>query len=461
MTGPDWDGLSDVLSRLAGAEIASFIAAASACDDPGRILALVEQAARGAATRIGQAMIQQVVGARDGYAGPAVACGSCGGVAVFKGTRSKTVATMSGPVRVVRAWYHCGVCRHGFAPADTELGLTGKMSPGLERACSMAGMELPYGKAAGLVAVVAGDGLVSASGLARSCRRVGAGAKARAEAERDATSVVQLPSPGPAPRVAYMLADGTGAPMVAKETAGRAGKGPDGRSHTREVKIGCFFTQADPHPDVEPVRDQDSNSYVATFDDSAGFAQALKTEHIRRGFYRARQQIIIGDGAKWIWNIADRYWPQAVQIVDYYHACEHVHAIVNQVAFMLARPQELADQLIACLDIGDIQAMTAVIDGLHLKPKLFARIDKQLDYFRSNAHRMQYQHYKSEGWFIGSGQVESACKTIVAQRAKQSGMRWTINGLDPIITMRALHQSGRDHLIWHQNLSQTTLPQAA
>ena len=438
-------------------------AAADCFDSPGQVLGLVEEVARRAAGRFGQAMIQQVLTMSNGYAGPVVDCG-CGRLAVFKGIRDKTVATLSGPVKIGRAWYHCPACRHGFSPLDADLGLAGKSSPGLARACALTGMELPFVKAAGLVEAVGGTGLTSTSSLARMCRRVGVRAKARADAERDATEIgeiLQLPLPGIAPDVAYMLMDGTGAPMVPAETAGRAGKGEDGRAHTREVKIGCLFTQSDPCANVAPVRDKDSNSYVATFEDVEGFAVQLKAERIRRGFYRARQQIIIGDGAKWIWNMATRCWPEAVQIVDYYHACEHVHAIVNQLSFMLAHPEQLANQLIACLDRGDIDAMAKIITDMRLRPKLAARIDKQLDYFRVNAARMRYDSYEAKGWFIGSGQVESACKTIVAQRAKQSGMRWTIAGLDPIITMRALHQSGRDHLLWDENPYKTPIVQAA
>jgi len=218
-----------------------------------------------------------------------------------------------------------------------------------------------------------------------------------------------------------------------------------------------LFTQTGPGRDIKPVRGKNSNSYFATFDDATSFAQQLKAEHVRRGFYRAKQLIIIEDGAKWIWGIADKDWPQAVQIVDYYHAREHVHHIVDQLRFMTSKQHgdQLAATLIGYLDHGDIESMATEINVLHLKPKLVERLDKELDYFRHNQHRMRYGHYKKKGWFIGSGQVESACKTIVAQRAQQAGMRWTTNGLNPIITLRALHQSGRDHLIWEHNQSQT------
>ena len=456
--------VSAALIGLAGEEIASFVAsAADAFDSPGQVLGLVEEAARSAAGCVGAAMIERVCAVSNGYGGPVVDC-LCGRPAVFKGLRFKTVATLSGNVRIARAWYHCSACRGGFAPLDMQLGLVGKMSPGLVRACALTGMEMPFSKATGLVEAIAGTRLTSTSGLARACRRVGRAAKTKADAERDATdmgAIIALPLPGLVMDVAYMLMDGTGAPMVASETIDRLGKSPDGRSHTREVKIGCLFTQSGLDKDERPIRDTDSNSYIATFDDANSFAAQLKTENIRRGFYKAKQSIIIGDGAKWIWNIADRDWPEAIQIVDYYHACEHVHAIVDQLKFMLAHPEQLASNLIGHLDKGDIAGMGAQIDALHLKPKLAARIDKALDYFRANAHRMRYDHYKAKGWFIGSGQVESACKTIVAQRAKQSGMHWTINGLDPIITLRVLHQSRRDHLIWDKNPSQTIHATAA
>ena len=105
-----------------------------------------------------------------------------------------------------------------------------------------------------------------------------------------------------------------------------------------------------------------------------------------------------------------------------------------------------------------INAILTTVTALKLdryKGKLGQRTRKALDYFTSNAHRMQYQHYRERDWFIGSGPVEAACKTIVAERAKKAGMRWTISGLAPVLTIRALTRSRREHLIWGNDLSQT------
>lgn len=114
--------------------------------------------------------------------------------------------------------------------------------------------------------------------------------------------------------------------------------------------------------------------------------------------------------------------------------------------------------MIGHLDHGDIAAIAAAVDALKLddyKGKLGVKTRKALKYFTGNTRRMQYHHYRAKGWFIGSGPVEAACKTIVGQRAKQAGMRWTIPGLDPVLTIRALTRSNRDHLVWEHDLSQT------
>ena len=123
--------------------------------------------------------------------------------------------------------------------------------------------------------------------------------------------------------------------MTAKETAGRDGKGEDGRARTREVKLAVFFTQDKLDDDGYPVRDRDSSSYIATFEPAAVFADLVKAEGIRRGADHVRQLTILGDGAAWIWNIAAAKFPEATQIVDLFHAREHLHDLARRLEFML------------------------------------------------------------------------------------------------------------------------------
>lgn len=432
----------------------------------GKVLALVEAAARDAANRIGQALIQHALQVPVGPQTAPVACDQ-GHRVRMAGVRPRTIRTALGPVRLERPWYHCPACRAGFAPVETRYGISAAgTSPGYDKILALAGTEQSYRASSSLITELCRIRLAPATAVARTTRRVGATARERADAETAAIkagTVVPLVA-GPVPEIGYVLIDGTGAPMIPKETEGRPGKHPDGRSRTREVKIGCLFTQAHATPGGEPVRVEGSASYIATFEAAEGFADQLKAEYRRRGLDKVRQPIVIGDGAKWIWNIAERLFPEATHIVDYWHASEHVHDLVKLFDHLLSDPKTFTDQLIDHLNNGDIDAIVAAVEALKLdsyQGTLGAKTLKALDYFTSNAHRMQYHHYRANSWFIGSGPVEAACKTIVAQRAKQAGMRWTITGLDPVLALRALTRSGREQTIWENDLSQTPLTHTA
>jgi hypothetical protein len=160
---------------------------------------------------------------------------------------------------------------------------------------------------------------------------------------------------------------------------------------------------------------------------------------------------VLGDGAKWIWGIANQQLPAATQIVDYYHAREHLSALVKLLTPVLTGPAGFEKNLVDALDLGDTEMIAAAVNNLDLPntaPDLAKPAMVEVGYFTTNHHRMQYADYLAAGYFIGSGPVESACNTIVKQRAKRAGMHWTIQGLDPILAIRTLHQSGRDHELW-------------
>ncbi len=147
--------------------------------------------------------------------------------------------------------------------------------------------------------------------------------------------------------------------MTPTETAGRAGKGEDGRAGTREAKLACLFTQSRVDKDGYPVRDPGSSSYLATLDPVTTFAGLLDAEARRRGAEHIRQLIVLGDGAHWIWNLADQHFPAATQIVDLYHAREHLHALAEHLAFIITDPPTWLAQRLSDLDNGDIDAICA------------------------------------------------------------------------------------------------------
>jgi hypothetical protein len=238
--------------------------------------------------------------------------------------------------------------------------------------------------------------------------------------------------------------------MMTAETEGRTGKGEDGKARTREVKLCCVFTQARVDEDGYPVRDPGSSSYLATFAPAAGFGTLMAAEARRRGAGHVRQLTILGDGAVWIWNLASQHFPEATtQIVDLYHAPEHLHDLGKLLAFMLgdhhdswlaARSDELAD--------GDIPALLSAAREFPLAGIKAKALATALGYFETNAPRMRYKHFRSHGLFVGSGAVEAGCKAVIGQRLKLSGMHWSQPGATGILTLRCQQASRRWEEIW-------------
>jgi hypothetical protein len=315
----------------------------------------------------------------------------------------------------------------------------------------------PFAKASVMLAELAGVP-VTARRAERHAEADGTAAAAvigeRAAAIRD-RKIIPLP-PGGLPDKMYIAIDGTGVPMMTAETAGRPGKGEDGKARTREVKLACVFTQTKVDQDGYPVRDPDSSSYLATFAPAARFGVLMAAEACRRGAAHVRQLTILGDGAVWIWNLASEHFPEATQIVDLYHAREHLNDLGRQLAFMLgdASAGWLAERS-AELDDGDIDALAAAARVFPLAGVKARERDTALGYFEGNAPRMRYKHFRSCGLFVGSGVVEAGCKSVIGQRLKQSGMHWSQPGATGILTLRCQQASGRWDEIWQQPDNQT------
>ena len=182
----------------------------------------------------------------------------------------------------------------------------------------------------------------------------------------------------------------------------------------------------------------------------------MAAEARRRGAGHIRQLTILGDGAGWIWNLADEHFPAATQIVDLYHAREHVHDLAALATRLLRGSQpDWLTQRLEELDAGNIPALLAAGRDLKFTGSLARERDKQLGYFQTNAHRMRYAHFRSLGLFVGSGVVEAGCKAVIGQRLKLSGMRWTIPGATSIATLRCQQASNRWEEIWQQPHNQT------
>jgi hypothetical protein len=408
--------------------------------------------------KVGAGMLGDLLAADPGFRGTWLDCGS-GHQAEFVSYRDKTFDTVLGPVVLRRAWYHCAACGHGFAPRDAELGVEGtSLSPGLAAMNDKAAAAVPFAQAAGLLEDLAGVRLT----VKRAVRAAEASGAAQAASVRERSALiagrklVPLP-PSPLPDKLYAVIDGTGVPMTSKETAGRAGKGEDGRARTREVKLAVFFTQDKLDDDGYPVRDPGSSSYIATFEPAGTFAGLVKAEGIRRGADHVRQLTVIGDGAAWIWGIATDKFPEATQIVDLYHAREHLHSLTRSLEFMLLdRREEWLAARLEDLDYGDIDGIEAAVRQYPIvEGTKKDEVEKELGYFLNNAPRMRYHWFRSRGLFVGSGVVEAGCKSVIGQRLKLAGMHWTTAGADAIIALRCREASSHWEAICNTPDTQT------
>ncbi|HEX2808275.1 MAG TPA: hypothetical protein VHN80_19095, partial [Kineosporiaceae bacterium] len=379
------------MTRLATV-LAGQLAAGVNHDGGGGGLEAVELAIRTGMLAVGGSLLGRLLATDPGHRGPRVECGR-GHQAEFVAYRAKTLHAVLGPVPLRRAWYHCAVCGHGLAPRDVQLGVAGtSLAPGLRTMIDRVGAAVPFAPAGRLLGDLAGLD-VNAKAVQRTAEADGQAAAAMVEARAaaiTARTLVPLP-PSPLPGMLYIAIDGTGVPMTAAETEDRPGKSDrpdrgggrlpdDGRARTREVKLACLFTQTELDDDGYPVRDPDSCSYLASFAPAPEFGPLVGAEARRRGSEHIRQLVVLGDGAVWIWNLAGKILPAATQIVDIYHAREHLHTLAATVAFIVNDPQQWLAERLAELDAGDIEAIIAAANEFPLFGVKATDRDKALTY---------------------------------------------------------------------------------
>ena len=250
--------------------------------------------------------------------------------------------------------------------------------------------------------------------------------------------------------VMYIEADGTGIPVRKSEGAGRKAKNGDGEAKTREVKLGCVFTQTTTDPEGKPLRDNEATTYVGTFQSSEDFGILLRREAFERGFASAEKTVYLGDGAAWVWELARINFPQAICILDFYHASEHISFLAE--ALYSADPARVKSQ--AKIWSGMLledrlqEVLTQARKDLPDIPEPRMAAEKQIEYFVTNSLRMTYGTFRAQGLFIGSGVVEAGCKTVVGKRLKNSGMFWSVKGAQNVLDLRTALLNNRFEDLW-------------
>jgi len=376
----------------------------------------------------------------------------CGQRASYHQLRSKSVLTALGPVEVGRPYYWCANCHQGQFPADRELDIANtEFSPGVRRMQALVGQEVAFEKGREQMKALA-DLEVTAKSVERTAE--GLGAEIAQQEQKESQQALQLPLPAvagePIP-ILYVQMDGTGIPVVKKETAGRQGKIEDQPAHTREVKLGCVFTQTTWDKQGYPLRAPDSTTYTGAVETAEEFGRRLFREAWTRGWSRARLQVVMGDGAEWIWNLAALHFTTAILIVDLYHARQHLWELArtlypNQA---LAQKAWIKVHQKRLLDKGKIEKLVDALRSIRSRnPEVREKLRTAADYFERNKDRMRYPKFRRQHLFVGSGVIEAGCKTVIASRLKQSGMFWTVQGANAIIALRCSFLNGRFEDYW-------------
>ncbi len=377
----------------------------------------------------------------------AVHC-ACGARMHSRGRRLKHLRTILDTVPFARARYVCEHCAATRFPDDERLDIVQTTySPGVRRLMARAGSETDFAQAAEDLRCYAGLNLDP-----REIERVSenVGREIEAWLAKEQTQVRSAPSPRPAagppiPKF-YVSFDGTGVPMRQAELVGRSGKQADGSARTREAKLGCVFTQIGVDEAGRPQREPDSTTYVGAIESSACFGWRLYAETVRRGLDRAQQVIALTDGARYNHTVVRMHLPSAIHIVDLFHAYEHL----THLAQVRWGPEAKAPAAWReTLEAGDITTLVRRV-GQRWPRTLQAReaLRQGLHYFEENAAQMRYAWFRQQRFFVGSGVVEAGCRTVIGQRLKQSGMRWSVRGANAILALRCCLMSDRFEDFW-------------
>lgn len=364
--------------------------------------------------------------------------------------RPRNLQGLVGDYKIARPYFVCDQCHSGCAPLDERLGIgAGALSPGLQRVGARLGIDDSFEDAADALAETLRIDLKD-----EAIRRVSEGIGQVGEAE--AQAAIALARAGKEPLAeAQVRAESA---LLLVETDGVLVHEVDGNWH--EVKVGVVAPLG-PEEDKDPATGRSTlvmakPSYCAGFESAEAFWWRLYVEACRRGLGTrlVTMVVVLGDGADWIWRYAATFLGVAgvrvVEILDIYHAFEHLGTVANAVFGQGSKAaEEWLGPLKRSLEEEGPTPVLAALGQFNPEDEEGAEeVRKAVGYFTEHAARMDYPTFLAMGLPIGSGAVESACKTLIEEREKGAGMRWTAQGAQAVATLRALHRSGRWREFW-------------
>jgi len=398
----------------------------------------VEQRIREAVLRVGAKAVEaHLAGKALGYEGSSRACDGpgCGRDQRFVGHRPRTLGTLMGQVTIRRAYYHCKGCGASRCPYDASVGLgPGHESVGLARAAALLAAFDPFVPAATLLLELTGQRLGDRT-IHRVARRAGAAAS---EAERQmalrmATWSVPAGGVEARPGRLYVAVDGV---MVR-------------RGQWNEAKcVACYWEV--PAAAGGPLRE---TRYAVRFESAERFRAFAWSLAMRCGLATAAEVVLLGDGAAWIWeHVGGVLGEGAVCITDWYHVMEHVWACGNalhgQGTAEAGAWVEERETLLWAGDYPKLIERLGVERGRTRSPARRRALAELATYLTNQGGRLAYAAFRAAGYDIGSGRVESACKHVVQSRMKRSGMRWSDDGGQEILSLRTAYLNGGWDRLW-------------
>jgi hypothetical protein len=377
------------------------------------------------------------------------------------------LVSLFGPIRYQRAYYYCRRCGKGQFPFDTRLGLAQhNVTPAVERLGSLAGGVSPsFEKGSELLEEMSGVHLAEST-IQRLTEDVG---------DRIAKLLAQGVTFGP-PVVWQWRLDARGRKVayVSIDATGTRQQGPGGsKAEGRMAYVASIFNPPPPKDLLQAMpnakRDALRARYLSGLYELQDFGPLLRRLAARVGMEQAEVWIALTDGGIGLEQFMQKNFnrPDLVLILDFYHAASYLEKLAKA---LHPKDEEAAsrqaEQWCSLLKAEGGAVMLAVLRQwdwpARKAPMLAEQLAAVLTYFENNVHRMAYPEYLAQGWHIGSGVVESACKTVVGQRLKGAGMRWGEAGAHAMCHVRALYRSekGQWQAFWDRQFSEPFVQQA-
>lgn len=406
------------------------------------------------ALRVGLAVMQRLIQQiASSSSKPAPACPTCGKTMAPEGRKRAKVHTSLGRVEYDREYVRCRSCGEGAFPQDAEFHLDGQRnSPALQRIVSVAGSVAPFEKASDLLGEI-GSIPLAASKVERITEQVGKRMQDWQQRRQQLAMAHESEKPSKPVERLYIEADGTTVPMRIQGARSKNQR-TEGKVEYKEVKVGAVF---------EGTVDEDgrpqggAKTYTGTFEDAEACVRQVAAEAKARGSVHAQEIVLLMDGGTWLWNrLPEAFAGKTVTpILDWCHPSERLAAIAKWIYGEGSdKAKDWARQHRDSLYEGRVQDVIKAIEGLKPRGQESKKFVRQsLEYFREHAHRMNYAELRAQGYFIGSGVIESACKHIVANRLKQAGMKWSRDHVPKILALRVARASGWWGNFWHDHAS--------